>query len=191
MFDDPQDMERMLQVALIDKRSQRMIRSKLVDENGDEIEINEVARKLTEYVTDQCDLGGDDNATLNQVIPLMGQAMTAGCYQLMGNKWATLLLSQEHVRMSIVYMMTVSFYLLKWLQKQKVRIHTEYEELSPEDIEHYEKIVKTGDAIQTVAALGGDPEEMLKHLLKEGQISQEDYDNIMRKRDSGKKQESN
>jgi hypothetical protein len=169
----PVSEEELCRLVMIDR--QRKVRTTIVlkDADGDEIPIGETVKKLTQYMIDKTK-DEEDNACRLQVIPLMSQALAGGLIKLMGTGEAVYLLSDHSIRMSLIYMMGMSFYLLKWIQQHNIRISTVEQSLTDEDIEMYDRVSRANEATVKYSALGGDPKQMIRELLKRGAIRKED-----------------
>jgi hypothetical protein len=173
MYQEQPTSDEIFRVIMIDKKRKVKINIQLRDESGDEIPIRETIEKLTEWVSDkvQSDSG---NACQQQIVPLMGQAVAGGMIKLMGLSTATIMLSQEHTRYGLIYMMSVGFYLLKWLQKKNIKIHTFEEPVTDDDLAMYERVTRANDLSVQAAALGSDPKEIIKKLIESGQLKTSD-----------------
>jgi len=71
-------------------------------------------------------------------------------------------------------MMASSFYLLKFIQNNKIKIHTIEEELTDDDIDTYERLSKASSTMSLANTMGLDHKEVIKSLLKHGKIKEED-----------------
>jgi hypothetical protein len=172
MLENP-TAEDLFRVVMIDKIRKVKLTIKLKDKDGDEIPIVELVEKLTEYVGDKLADEGESE-TRQQIFPLMAQAVVAGLMKLLGHSHAAFTLSQETTRYSLIHMMAVAFYLLKWVQQNGVKIYTTEEPVSEEDIDTMVRISKAGDMATQFAALGGDPHRVIKEFLASGELKPED-----------------
>jgi len=171
--DDTPSIDQLLKIVMIDPRRKVKMSVQLRDEDGDEIPISEITEKITEYVSDRMKQE-ELNSTRQQVIPLMTQAMVSGLYKLMGPQLSSLLMSQEMTRYSLLFMMGVGFYLLKFIQQKNIKIHTIEEEVTQEEIDQYHRMNDASSIASIAAASGADPKEIVRILLKKGAITRED-----------------
>ena len=160
-------------LVLIDRIKKVKTSITLKDSDGDEIPLKETVGKLTQYIIDKMSDEGE-NACRSQVVPLMSQAVAGGLIKLMGQSNAIFLLSDHTTRMSLIYMMSMSFYLLKWIQQKNIKISTTEEALTDEDIEMYDRVSRASDLTVKYTAAGGDPKTAIREMMKRGLIQKED-----------------
>jgi hypothetical protein len=144
-------------------------------ENGETVcqRLSSSKLQLKSYVTDKIrDTKG--NPTSQQVMPLIGQAMTYAMVKSLGEYKAAALLSQELIRYSMVHFGMVCFLLYKLIQKKNIKVYTNEQTLTDGDIEAYERISSVADISTQIALAGGDPKELIRELIKEGHISKSD-----------------
>jgi hypothetical protein len=165
--------DQLLTLTTIDRKRKVKTIIQLRDSEGDEIPVKETVEKLTEYITDKLK-DSEENACKSQILPLMGQAITAGLTKYAGVEWAAYLLTDEVTRGSMATMMCMSFYLLKWIQQKGIKIHTIEEDITDEEIEMYDRCSKASSITTKYAMAGGDPKKALREMLKRGLIKEQD-----------------
>lgn len=170
-------VDELFRIITIDRKRKVKMTVQLRDAAGDEVPIRETIEKLTEYVGDKMKEDGH-NTCKQQIMPMMAQAVVGGLVKLMNEGPATYMLSQEHIRFSLVHMMIVSFYMFKWIQKKQIKIHTTEEDITDEDIAMYDRVSTASDVSVMAAAHGGDPKEVLRQMIDSGQLKKEDLDGI-------------
>ncbi len=166
----------------IDRIRKKKITVTLVDSDGDEIDLGDACREIMDYVTDQCSVKKKQNdkqrVMINQILPLVSQAMCSTLPSLMGKRHAYMTLTQENFRYSHIMMMMLSLTLLKWVNKKTIKIVTHEEDVTDEEIERYEKMSRVSSAATTGAMMGMSPKEIMKDLIESGDISSAEIDDI-------------
>ena len=107
-------------------------------------------------------------------MPLMAQSMVGGLNKLMGPIFTGMMLSQEHVRYGLMHMMTVSFYLLKWIQGKNIKIHTIEEAITQDDIDTFDRVNKASSVAFMAQMAGHNGKDMIREMLKSGKIKRSD-----------------
>jgi hypothetical protein len=166
-------VDELFQITMIDRVRKCKVEICLKDKDGDEVPVRETIEKLTEYVLDKVK-DTEGNQCKQQIMPLMGQAMVGGLSKILGLQMTALMLSQDHTRYSLMHMMTVGFYLLQWLKKKEIKIHTTETPLSDDDLAMYDRINSANSAATAAGFMGQDPREVIKSWLKAGKLSQSD-----------------
>jgi len=168
------NLEDLLTMVMIDKEKGVKIEVSFQTDEGEVVDIRETITKLTEWTKDKMSPRADDNTTRSQIFPLMSQAAGVGMTKLMGLAGATGLLADEGFRYSIVHMMTVGFYLLKFLQKNNIKLHTTEVPISPENIAALERQSKQADMLTSAARLGLSPDEVASEMIRRGVLTEEE-----------------
>lgn len=166
-------MDEVFKMIMVDRARKIKTIIHLKDKDEDEIPIKETVEKLTEYIHDKLK-DKEENSCKGQVMPLMAQALAHGLVRYLGNQNAAFILSDSLVRDSLIHMMGMSFYLLKWIQQKDIKIHTVEESISQEDVDMYDRCSRASDLAIRYAAAGGDPKEAMREMLKRGLLKQED-----------------
>ena len=104
--------------------------------------------------------------------------MVTGLGKVMGDQLAAATLSQELFRNSFLHIMTVGFYLLKFIQTKNLKIFTIEEPLTDEDIERYDRISRASDVTSLAAMMGYTPEQAVKEMIKTGKLKEEDLEKM-------------
>jgi len=126
--------EEVYDMVLVNKAKGTKVSIELEDKDGDKVEVADIVEGLIGYIKDQLGEEGslEGNDFVDQIMPLMTQSMVGGLGRMMGLQYTSFLMAQDGVRHSIIYMMCVSFLLLKYVQEHELLIHTYEEEVSEE-----------------------------------------------------------
>lgn len=173
MSDYEPSIDEIFKIVTIDPERKVKQHIQLRDEQGDEVPIRETIEKLTEYVSDKLK-EEKGNTCKQQIMPLMAQSMAGGLCKLMGPYLTGLTLAQSHLRHSLMHMMTVSFYLLKWIQGKKIKIHTIEEQLTDEDYDTLQRVSEASGKAIIAQMAGLDGKEIIKEMLRAGKIKHSD-----------------
>lgn len=173
IYDEAPSVDDIFKVIMIDRKRKVKMHIQLQDKHGDEVPIRETVEKLTEWVLDKVK-DDEPNTCQQQIVPLMGQAVASGLIKLLGPSIGTVMMSQEETRYSLVHMMTMSFYLLKWLQKKEIHIHTYEEPVTQDDLDKYDRVSRASDLTVQMASMGGDPKKVIELLLEQGKLKTSD-----------------
>lgn len=173
--EDTLSTDQLFSVVMIDRARKVKVTIQLRDQDGDEIPVRETIEKLTEWIVDQAK-SEDRNVCNQQILPLMGQAMVGGMIKLLGPHSAAVMISGEATRYGLLYMMTVGFYLVKWLQKKKIKIRTFEKPITDEEIEMYDRISKASDISVQASTLGMDPKNIFREMIKAGKLRHSDLE---------------
>lgn len=160
-------------IVTIDKIRNKRIHIELRDENNELIEIQEIAEKLAGYVQDRMN-STEANTLITQITPLMGQTMSTALQTMIGRAGAMMLISIEPMRYALINLMSISFYLYKFLQKHKIKIHTLEEDITQEEIDEFAKKDQINSLSTAGSVMGLSPQQILKGLIEGGFASKED-----------------
>lgn len=177
---DPTDdltPEEIFKMVLLNKIKGTRVHVELKDDDGDTVDLPEVVSQLLGFMKDR--LQEDSNQFVEQIMPLMSQATVSGLGRMVGIHPTAWLLANPMTRDAIVHMMCVAFLLLKFVQDHGLKIHTYEEEVSADEIEEIERKSKANSVATMGSLMGMDPREILKQMLDQGKITQEDLSDIM------------
>lgn len=179
MYDQAEEpnMEDIFAMVMINKVKGTTVKIELRDKDGDKVEMPEIITQLLNYIRDKVKDG--DNQFVDQVLPLMGGTLSTALGQIIGVKSAMFYLSQDNTRMAFIHSMALGFLLLKFVQQKGITIHTYEEEITTEEIEDFERRSKANNLATMAQLVGGDAQEFLRSLVKDGKITEEDFDRIM------------
>ncbi len=165
-------------LAMVDARRKKRVSVRLVDKDGDDVSLKDIMDNLTGYLGDQLKQHEGTNATLTEIYPLMAQAMALSLPDAFGGDRyaAALLMSQETLRYAFMHQMTLGFYLLKFIQKNELKIITEEEDMTDEEIESAFRLNKAASvtALAQIAGLSG--KEVVQELINRGLVTREDLE---------------
>ena len=173
MEDKNVSAEDLYSLVMIDKIRKVKTLITLRDSEGDEIPIRETTEKLVEFISDKVK-DEEANSCKQQVMPLMSQAMVTGMIKLLGMQNTQLLLCDSTTRNGLMYMMTMSFYLLKWIQQKNIKIFSEEFSLSDDELASIERISFANDMTVKYAVSGGDPRDAIRKMIQKGLLKKED-----------------
>jgi hypothetical protein len=161
-------------VATIDIKRKKKINIRLEDEDGGSIDMQETIDNINRYITDQLTLE-TDNKLRDEVYPLITQVCMGGVTYAMGSQQAAaFVVSQEILRYGLGHQMLLSFYFLKFIQKNNIKVITEETDVTDEEIERLLRVSKAAGTATLAAMMGMPPKEIIQELLKSGQITQDD-----------------
>ena len=165
-------------LVLLNKRNNTRVSVKLQDDDGDEVELAHMMDQLVSFIKDKLD-EEEGNQIVDQIMPLMSQALVSGLGRLLGNRATAFFISNPNTRMALIYMMMVSFTLYKVVQTKGLKVITEIEDVSEEEIEEIER-KSHASSVASMAALGGvDPREILSQMVEHGDLTQQDLRDLL------------
>jgi hypothetical protein len=175
MNDELPDFDDVFKLVTIDKNRKKRISVKIIDTDGDEVPFRQTVRQIMKYVEDKLSLDNSDgNQMVNQVMPLVTQAMVSGMPEVMGTTRAAQIMAIEGLRLPLIFMMVLSFSLLKFIQQKNFKIVTIEEDITEEEWDKLIRMTKASE-ITTLGAMAGiSPKEILKELLQKGDLTIDD-----------------
>lgn len=171
----PEDVFKMV---LLNKRNKTQVSVELEDEDGDSIELADMMEELVNYVKDKLD-DKDGNQIVDQVMPLMSQALVSGLGRLVGLRATAFFISNPETRMALIYMMMISFVLYKTVQVKGLKVVTNTEDVSEEEIEEIERKSRASSMANMSAMMGMDPRQMLNQMVERGDLTKQDLEDMM------------
>jgi hypothetical protein len=90
-----------------------------------------------------------------------------------------LYLSNPTLRFALIHTMTIGLLLLKFAQKNNLKIMTEEEEVTEEEIKRLQRMDKVTNIVTLAAAAGVHPKDAIKELYKSGQITKDDLNDLL------------
>jgi len=180
-YDENPDMltpEEVFKMVLLNKKNKTRIWIELKDKDGDVIDHAELMEELVNYTKDKLS-DENGNQLLDQIMPLMSQSLVSGLGRLIGLQSTALMITNPNTRMSLIYMMMISFVMYKMVQVQGLTIHTYEEEVSDEEIEEIERKSKATSVASMGAMLGMDYKEILQEMVNSGELTRDDINGIL------------
>lgn len=165
--------QELLKVIAIDRKRKVLMEAELRDSEGGLVDIVDTAETLADYVVDKMKNDGE-NSVQKQVFPLMAKACAATLCHLQGEYAAGLMLSQPQLRNAFLDGMMTAFFFRQFISKNDLKIYTSEEELTDDDIEHYDRVSAASGVAAMAAQLGANPKDVIRELLKSGAIKAED-----------------
>ena len=167
------NIEELLQLCLIDKKRKVRIHIQLEDKDGDVIEILDTIRALSNWVVKQL-ADKPAGACSRQVVPLMGQAIVGALSATLQPSGTALLLLNEDIRFSLIHIMSVGYYLFRFLDKKGIKIKTIEYPITDEEIEQITKATEIDSKFARALMQGSSPKDILENLKEQGLITDED-----------------
>lgn len=175
--------------SLVMVNRKRLVRTKieLRDKDNNVIPLHEVIDSLVEYMKGKLN-AEESNQFADQIFPMMGQALVSGLGRFIGNSMTGFYLANETSRNSLMYMMCMSFLLLKYVQDKKLTIVALDEPVTPDELESIERKSKATSMAMMSSLMGMSPKEIMKELVDKGELSEEEVQEVMaggKKKDDG------
>lgn len=152
----------------------------------EEIEADEIATKVAEYIGDQMTeerVADANNNIRRKIIPLMSSVMASASVQLVGPHMAYFLLHQQMLRTHSTFMMATAYTLNQFMRKHNLSI--EVTEIPMTDVEVELAVAQSKENdIKAISQLTGIPEETLRRAWSE-------HDSTKGDKPSGKKEDLN
>jgi len=188
MEDDPDALtpEDMFSMVLLNKRDKTKVSVELEDEDGDPIDLADMMEELVNYIKDKLD-DEDGNQIVDQVMPLMSQALISGLGRLTGIQATAFFIANPNTRMALIYMMMVSFVLYKMVQVKGLKVITTTEDVTDDEIEEIERKSRASSVANMSAMMGMDPREILQQMVEKGDLTSDDLEDLMGKAPAGDK----
>lgn len=174
--DNKPSEDQLFRIITIDRQRRVKMNIQLRDKDGDEVPVRETVEKLTEWVSDQLGSDNEVNTCRQQIMPLMAHAVVGGMFKFLDRDMAASMLSTEVVRYSLVHMMSVGFYLLKWLQKKDIKIFTSEEPITQDELEMYDRLNNANSIMNMAQNMGVAPEDALIKLVQDGKLHAADLE---------------
>jgi len=172
---EPEDIFKMVTINKVRKKRTYI---EIEDPDGSKIELKDIIIELLDYLKDKLS-DNDSNQMTEQILPLMAQSVASGLSRIVGIKQTAFYLAQPEMRMAIIHMMTLSLYLLKFIQKEDLTINTYEEDVSDEEIAELERKTNISSTVTLATLAGEDPMQILKALRDQGKISEDDLRDIL------------
>lgn len=174
---DYPDLAELLKVVAIDpfRKKKMRVMIKGTDE-GETVETTQIVDKLLDYIQGKVKDEGE-NIYKQQILPLVAEAATITLIKTLGPDLGMFLMTQHTTRDAFINMMAVGFLLMRWLDgasKKGIKIHTVEEDITEEEMNKLYKLDKITGLTSLASMSGVNPIEMLRQMVKAGQISKED-----------------
>lgn len=170
---DDQEREEWCKVVAIDRRRKVRMDAELRDKEGDLIDLNETVEGLTEHVRDKMK-DEEQSVIQQQIFPVMARAAVTALTEFIGPQAASAMVSQEIFRSSLTYCMMTAFLLMHFIEENDISIYTDEQDVSDEELESYDRINKATSVASLAGMMGANPREVVKEMIKSGQLEQED-----------------
>jgi hypothetical protein len=108
--------EEVFSIVMINKKRGVKTHVELRDEQNNTIQLHEIIDSLLEYMKGKFE--EENNQFADQIFPMMGQALVSGLGRLIGNTTTAFFLANETTKNSLMWMMCLSFLLLKYVQER-------------------------------------------------------------------------
>lgn len=168
--------EDIFKFATIDKVRNKLMTIKLEDKNGAEILIDEIITQVNDYIVEQLSSKEEDNVCLQQIFPLVACILNKSIISSMKGHTdlATGIVSQHLIRDAFMNEMLITYYFMKFIQKNNIKIISLQKDISEEDIKKAIITDKIG-SFALMANMSGVPiKNMIDTIMKSGNISREE-----------------
>jgi len=172
---DPEQLqpEDVFKMVMLNRQKNTRIEVEIQDDEGDKVNLPELITQILGYVKDRLE-DNNGNEIVDQLMPLVSQSLVSGLGRMMGMQNTAFLLTNEVTRVSLVNMMVVALLLLKFVQENNLTIFTHEQEMTPEEMEELERKAKASSVATMGSMMGMDPRDVLKEMMKQGQITKQD-----------------
>lgn len=155
----------------LDKARMKTIQIKLEDVSGDEIKVEDILEQLNSYLIDQF-VSTDVNVCMQQIHPLITDILTKSIITSFKNKQlAIATIAQPDFRAAFIQQMLITFYFLKFIQKNKIKIISVEEDISKEEMDKILKQDNISSYIVTAQVSGLSLNQIIKNILDTGAMS--------------------
>jgi hypothetical protein len=176
--EDELDISDVLGLVMINRKRKKRISIELQDKEGDTVELKDIINELMKYIKDKMQ-DEESNQFASQIMPLMSQSVGMGLHKMIGLRQTAFHLSQEITRMSLIYMMAVSFLFLKFIQQKGLVIHTFEEDVTEEELEALDRKSKANETMVLASMAGQDPRMVLEAMKEQGLLTQDDLRDML------------
>lgn len=171
--------EEIYKVITIDKDRKTKITIQLRDKSGDEISLQDAVQKLTDHVHAQLNTeDSSENPIRLQIFPLMSQACVIALKRLIGLPSTAVLMAHDKFKFAIIESLIVSFLLHRWMSPENkdkaITINTTEEPMTDDEMESLEKVSRITNAATLATAFGYSGTELIKELIRTGEVTEED-----------------
>lgn len=167
----------LFKLSNIDKIRNKLITIKLEDNDGSEIILKDIIDKINNYINEQL-ASKEVNVMVQQIYPFISQILAQSIIDVTGDEYtAIMMLSQKVFRNVFMQEMLLSYYIMKFIQKNNIKIVSIERDASEGEIES----ILTKDSISSFGMLanvaGYTSDETAQALLKSGKITEQDIIN--------------
>lgn len=163
--------EDIFRFATIDKIRNKLISIKLEDASGKEINTKETIEEIKDYIDQQLS-SKENNSCIQQVYPLIVNIFNNSIVSSVGDlSISAEIISEPRIRMAIIQEMMITHYLMKYIQKNNIKIISIEKDVNQEDIKKailLDRINSYG-ILSTIRGLSF--KEILTNILNSGLIS--------------------
>jgi len=148
------------------------------DKDGDTVELTDIICELLDYMNDKMN-PEERNTFQDQIMPLISQSVVSVLSRMIGIEATAFHLAVDTTREAFIYSMCISFLLLKYVQKHDLKIFTEEEDISSEEIKEIHRKGEANKVAMMGVLMGADPRSILEKLKEEGKITDQDLRDMM------------
>lgn len=176
--EDNMDPEDVFTMVMINRKRKVKTTVELQDKDGDVVPLKDVLQQLIQYSRTKME-DTEGNQFNDQIMPLMSQAVVGSLGRMIGIRNTAFHLSNETTRIAFIQTMCIGLLLLKFIQKEELKIYTYEESVSDEEIEEIDRRSKANSLATLASLAGANPQEILQHLRNEGHITDEDLEQVL------------
>lgn len=176
--EDAMDPEDAFSMVMINRKRKVKVSVELQDKDGDVIPLRDIIEQLLSYIKEKmADPKG--NQFNEQIMPLMAQSVVGGLGRMIGIKSTAFHLANEVTRSAFIQMMGMGLLLLKFVQKEELKIYTYEEPVTDEEIEKIDRKSRANSVATLASLAGADPKNVLRELRNQGHITDDDLEDIL------------
>lgn len=182
---NPEDLnvEDVFSMVMINKIKMTKVTVSLETEDHEEVDLPEVISELLGYMKDKMDPDNEDNAESNQfadqIMPLISQSLVSCLGRTIGIPSTGFMLADDMTRTALIWSMCMSFLLLKYVQKHKLRIFTSEEPVTEEELEAIDRKTQANKVAMMGAMVGKNPISVLRMMMEQGKLTDEDLKDMI------------
>ena len=145
----------------------------VIEKDGVQQDKETIINDLIDFVQEKLMLD-TNNATKNQVNPLIIDVVTTTVSKNMSFYDASILLANNQILTMLRYSGIVSFYLMKYLEKNKLTLKTIEEHISKQDVEDYVHFTNVNQVLSKLEELGFSYTQIVQDMYKKKYITKDD-----------------
>jgi hypothetical protein len=171
--------EEVFSLVMINKKRNIKTSVELRDAQNNVVALPEVIESLIDYINGKIK-SEEQNQFVDQIFPMMGQALVSGLGRLLGNGMTGFYLANDTSRHSFIFMMCISFLLLKYVQDKKLTIVTIEEPTTADEIESVTRKSKANSMAIMGSAMGMSYKEIMQELVNRGELTEADLQDMLK-----------
>lgn len=173
--------EELFKLIAINPRKGCVVNVELRDQDGDTVDLVKTMESILSYIKKQLSVDADieNNQFADQILPLMTQATISTVGRLLSPRDTVMALGSEVTRSAFIYSMCAAFLLLKFVQKNDLKIYTTEEPASEEEINKLHRRSRIHELTLKCRSLGINPKDAINKLHEEGHLTAQELAELM------------